>query len=69
MFALNCNGMGPDSVDKMRQLGKKSKEKGIDGTLISSADSCWNNVNKTCLEKLKCFNFYLSLTHWIAKSW
>ena len=57
LFSANCNGLGPDSADKIRTLGRKSKELGIDGALISSVDTHWDNHAKTCSEtKLKAMH-------------
>ena len=58
LFAVNYNGMGPKSIDKLRGLGQKSKDKGIDGAMIISADAHWDNRTKNYLEtKLKSMHY------------
>ena len=56
LFAVNCNGFGPDSQDKIRGLSLATTEKELDGVLISSADTRWNSYSKTCMKtKISAF--------------
>ena len=50
LFAVNCNGFGPDSQDKIRGLSLATTANELDGVLVSSADTRWNSHSKTCVK-------------------
>ena len=51
LFLVNCNGLGPHTLDKLDQIVDASKSRKIDGLLISSSDVKWTEYNK---DKMVC---------------
>ena len=51
IFSVKCNGLGPHAKGKLDQIIDASKNRKIDGLLISSSDVRWTEYDK---EKIKC---------------
>ena len=62
LFAVNCNGFGPESYDKLDQTQRSGENHKLDGILISSSDTRWCTRSKNRLNnKLKCFSPYVAI--------
>ena len=57
LFPVNCNGIGPQSSDKLETNNKESKKIKVEGMIIRMLDVRWNARNKMIMiNKLKIIN-------------
>ena len=62
MFAENCNSFGPRSNNKIDQVIKEGKRRGIDGIMTSLSDTRCRTIKKFNRKKLKSINFKIMLS-------